>query len=260
MSMKKSHILLILLLSCLFWMQFAQALELSGSREMKLVARILEQSHRIYSEGWRVLLSSSSSPTSPMKMVADHLMKNQKKKKLDVPELLEWNQRIRLMKFEFQPDQFRKAFGDSLSILNRKASCEFSYDENKKIQKMKCSGLGANLSKTVHVEFHEISYDFKSNQILEIKADQYENLLKKQQCSSPDPCLHMKVPLEGKIHILENRIKEKEPEQLLPPPPENVKIENQPQTQEPPEVPDEKNTDRKKRTEVPTEGDTEPGL
>jgi len=259
MSMKKIRIHLILPLSCLFWVQFARALELSGSRDMKLVARVLEQSHRIYSEGWKVLLSSSSSPASPMKMVADHLTKNLKKKKLDVPELLVWNQRTRLMKFEFQPDQFRKAFGDSLAILNRKASCEFLYEENKKIQKMKCTGLGTNLSKTVHIEFHEISYDFKSNQILEIKADQYENLLKKQQCSSPDPCLHMKVPFDGKIHILENRIKEKEPE-LQPPPPENVKIENQPQTQEPSEVPDEKNQDRKKRSEVPAEGDAEPGL
>lgn len=252
----------------------SQAAQLHDLKQVQLLSRVLDQAHRIYSETWRVLLASKSSPTSPMKIIADELKKKRvtaKEKAWAIPELVEFSAQERKMVFEFQPDHFAQAFGESLVILNRRARCEISYDEKEKIKNLICRGLGRNLSKTQHIEFHEINYSAKESQLLEVKADKYENLLKKSQCSSSEPCLQMKVPFDGQIKIIENHILEKE--KTEPPPPSNAQIENnkennaaeKPEEQNQsietkPEVENEKSEHRQRRTEVPVEGDREPGL
>lgn len=223
-------------------------------KDKQLVLKILDQAHRIYSEAWKVLLSSSSSPASPMKLLSERIKKQKKSTKFAISELTEFKPNEMRMKFEFLPSAFPQAFGDSLTLLNRKAKCEIIYEKNGRIESLNCSDLGQNQSKNIHIEFHHILYHRQGGQILEVKADKYENLLKKIQCISDEPCLHMKVPLEGKIQIIDNRKGEKN----------ESKIEGIGETESDKKENDKKETEqtlnRKQNPELQTPGDGEPEL
>jgi len=224
---------------------------LHQEKDKQLVIKILDQAHRIYSEAWKVLLSSSSSPTSSMKLLSEKINKQKKSTKLDIPEIIEFMPNEMRIKFEFFPSQFPQAFGDSLALLNRKASCEMTYLKNGQLETLNCSNFGQNLSKNIHIELHDILYNRKSGQILEVKADKYENLLKKLQCVSEDPCLQMKVPLEGKIQIIDNRKGEKKEDESK----KEVISEKESDKKE-----NEQAINRKQDPELPTPGDGEPEL
>jgi len=206
--------------------------------------RVLQQSHQIFSESWRLLVGSSAIPSSAMKALSQRLANNSLKNcpaihdeisfnvhssensdleialkhniclpgtsELPLIATLHWTgfeseKNQARLKIEFYPSQLPEGVGESLALLNRRISCDYVIGEEDKIQHMSCQNMGQGISRTDHYDYLKFEFEANQQNLLTVEADHFKNLLEKVGCVSDQPCLKLRVPLNGRIQIVENR-------------------------------------------------------
>jgi hypothetical protein len=219
--------------------------------------RILDQGHQVFSESWKIVFSDThSTPQSMMKLTSEILVaqlnqtpkicpenhlelrmsnveykkavhaiiysvkcQNDKPIKNELATLYWHDSTKKIFALTLSPASMPEAFGDALSLLNRKATCYFSYTENSRLEKMTCQNLGQGITKTSHIEFKKFIFDMHRERQLVVDADRYVDLLRRVLCVAKDPCIHVEVPMEGKIKFVEDRRMGDKRELKIPPPP-----------------------------------------
>lgn len=107
---------------------------------------------------------------------------------------------------------FAEGIGNGLSMIGQNVSCDYATDGKAKLTGLACKGLGQNRERMTHVLFHEFHYFAQpqtGKEMLKVLADQYQNLHERIGCDLRDPCLTLKVPMTGRILVVDNRIRQK---------------------------------------------------
>ncbi len=227
-------------------------------RSVNSSIRVLQQSHVIFAESWRLLVGTSSIPNSVMKATAgrlshhlagelstlqspkscpqahddllfvfghsnsenieinlkhntcrSHLSRSGSTMSQPVAELkwsrFENSNNETTLEVVFHPNQISEGAGESLAMLNNPISCLYQLGENDKILKLNCHNLGQGVGRAEHYSFSKFEYVANQQELLIVEADHYQNLMEKIGCASEKPCLNLRVPLLGKIHVVDNR-------------------------------------------------------
>jgi|GEM_PF-3954311 len=103
------------------------------------------------------------------------------------------------------PAAFREAVGDAVALLNREVKCTGQINENGVLATLACENFSQGLNRSEHVAFHTFQYQAFRDPQLEVTADRMESLVVRKLCDSESPCLSLRVPLAGKVKIVEDR-------------------------------------------------------
>ena len=109
------------------------------------------------------------------------------------------------MILEVKPSALPEGVGASLAMLNATITCEFTVAENERILDLSCKNLGQGTQRSEHFAFSRFEYHADQHDLLIVDADRFKNLMEKTTCVSKEPCFQLRVPLEGKIKVVENR-------------------------------------------------------
>ncbi len=146
----------------------------------------------------------------------------------------------------FYPQHLNDVVGLATSILNRKIRCTLNGSGDDKLEKLHCENLAQDRNASQSIQFSVYNYERAGQNLIEIKGQVYEDLL-------PIRKIEAKVPLEGKISVVETQVEAPEgyilksrvpveaptpkvkaaiegaPSSLLaPPPPRDAVLNNQP--------------------------------
>ena len=108
---------------------------------------------------------------------------------------------------------FRDGFGISLETVGGTAQCRILLNAQKKMESLKCVGLGQNRESETHVVFDHFEYSRSSQKMMIIRGSKYRKFQKSCEVPEPRPCIDITVPLTGAIRISENLVRTEDREQ-----------------------------------------------
>ena len=108
---------------------------------------------------------------------------------------------------KMQRSHFRDGFGLSLQTVGGTATCRFGLNAQRRLETMKCVGLGQNHDNETHLVFDHFEYSRSSQRMMIVRGSKYRAFRKSCEVPEPQPCIDITVPLNGAIRISENLIR-----------------------------------------------------
>lgn len=108
---------------------------------------------------------------------------------------------------KMQRSHFRDGFGLSLQTVGGTATCRIQLNAQRRMENLKCAGLGQNHENETHIVFDHFEYNRSAQRMMIVRGSKYRAFRKSCEVPEPQPCIDITVPLTGAIRISENLIR-----------------------------------------------------